>query len=310
MIVYITGIKGVIGSALERLHVLNNDTVHGCDIEPSLYPNIDIRDPKALREDLHRIKPDRVYHCAAMLGVENTELYPELCNDINIHGTASVVDACNSVGVPELVLLSSSEVYGKVSGIPHFSENSRLLGNNVYARGKVINELQVIYKFKGKAVITRMFNCYGLNQAKQFFIPKIITAAVEGRVLELFGDGNNIRSYLYSQDAAQYIKDVADNAENGSIVNVASTSAITLFDVASLVKKLTHSSSEVVVKTDNYTDRKVERDIPNRLADTRRLRGLSTHVPMSLAEGIGHVITGYSTLKDNWSYDRKKRYYV
>ena len=128
--------------------------------------------------------------------------------------------------------------------------------------------------------------------------------------IDLYGNPENIRTYLYSKDAAEFIRQVADNAPNGEIVNVAHSEPVTLQQVVDAIKLHTSSVSEVRTLTQHYTDREIARDVPNRLADTTRLKELTSHTPMPFYEGLAATITRYNTLRDDWHYSRLARYYV
>jgi nucleoside-diphosphate-sugar epimerase len=312
MRVYITGISGMLGSALYRHHKRMGDHVRGCDVRPNRFDRTDIRNREELTKHLKEFLPDRVYHCAAVLGVSNTERYPELCRNVNEFGTVSVVSACNEAGIGHIVFLSSSEVYGGLrnSDAP-FDENDPLVGDNVYAKSKIYGEHHILQKFQGsRTTIARMFNCYGTNQVKQFFIPRALGLAKENQPIYIFGDLNNRRSYLYSDDAARYVQEIADHTKNSLIVNVAHPYSLTLGYVAGVIRQKVHSTSPIEVLRQSYTDREISRDAPNRLADTTLLASMTHFTPHPLDRGIGKLITGYITLRSDWEYDRREIYRV
>lgn len=311
MRIYITGSKGVIGSALWDHHKHLGHTVSGCDISNAYrnehHDHLDIRDFDKLRMAIEAFKPDRVYHCAAMLGVQNTEKHPAVCVDINERGTENVVDICAYLEVPHLVFLSSSEVYGNgYPGTP-FTERSPLLGSNVYAVGKAASEFYVLSRSdKTKTTICRMFNCYGPHQVRQFFIPKVLELAKTHQDILLYGSADNKRSYLCSADAAIHICNVADSAPDGEIVNVGSAHTYTLGQVAGLAVSRTKSVSAIRTITEGYPDRSVSRDVPNRLADLTLLRQYSTSGAKDIGLRVGMMImlSFWGSTKPDWDYER------
>lgn len=307
MHVYITGIEGMIGSAIAYLHRERGDTVSGCDIRkaPSAYENINILHYPALVADMKEKRPDRVYHCAAMLGVQNTETYPSLCRLFNEKGTENVVTAAKNAEVKEFVFLSSSEVYGNSPDGEPFSEGSPLLGDNVYALGKARAERIVLaYEDSMKVVVTRMFNCFGLNQVKQFFVPKAIGLCLEGKPVPIYGSFGNKRSYLFGHDAAFYIIDVANNAESGSIVNVAHHKPYMLVEAYHVISKAVGGEHRPQLLREGYDDRTIQRDVPNRLADIGKLRGLTKHSPTEFEHAIDLTVRMAHTLRNDWDYER------
>lgn len=307
MRVYITGIEGMLGSAIAYQHMRAGDEVFGCDIwkADSKYPKIDIRKYPQLFDDIDTVKPDRVYHCAAMLGVQNTEQNPEVCKQINEDGTANVAEASRRAKVKELVFLSSSEVYGHGYDFKPFSEDSGLLGDNVYAESKKKGELIVRgHADKMKVVVTRMFNCFGLFQVKQFFIPKAIGLCLSKRRVPIFGSLDNRRSYLLSYDAAQHVIDVANRAGNKEVVNVAHPTSYTLGETYDIVANACGGGVGVTLRTKEYDDRDVKRDVPNRLAVIHKLQAFSSHVPTALPDAIKFVVSRADTLRNDWDYER------
>ena len=311
MRVYITGIEGMLGSALAFLHKRKGDEVFGCDVwkTPSEYSRIDIRNYNALLADMAAFKPDRVYHCAAMLGVANTERYRNMCEQVNEYGTTNVLQAAHTAGALEFVFLSSSEVYGNsVDGAP-LHENSPLLGDNVYATGKAKGEQATLsYADRMHVIIPRMFNCYGINQVKQFFIPKAIDRCIKDEKVHIYGSPDNMRSYLFGHDAAQHITNVADSAPNGQIVNIAHPEAFSLGTVFSKIVKAVGNGESVIDHGGlmGYEDRQIDRDVPNRLGSIDVLRRYSRHTPLTLDIGLLTMVAMFGTLRDDWDYDREE----
>jgi len=311
MRVYITGIDGMLGRALANYHIAKGDSVRGCDNttrDDFEYSRVDIRNLDALVNDVGQELDtiDRIYHCAAMLGVENTEKYPVICEQTNIRGTANVVLAADAVDA-ELVFLSSSEVYGNGQPGELFNEvTSPLLGNNVYARSKAYGEEICLGSPNRRVIVCRMFNCYGPYQVRQFFLPKAVEKALTNQVIHLYGNADNVRSYLFSIDAAKMIYDVACNAPDRSVVNVAHDQIITLREAVQLVEKAIHQPVSMTVVTEAYDDRAIERDVPNRLAD-RTLLNKFTELkrPTRVEYGIKGLVSLFYTTRPDWSYDRE-----
>lgn len=306
MRVFITGIDGMLGSAIAKLHLKRGDEVTGCDIWDFTTPErlCDIRNAARLEALIKHDQPHRIYHCAAMLGVQNTEEHPAMCKQVNEEGTAIVADLARQVKA-ELVFLSSSEVYGNQIG--RLSEKSPLLGNNVYALSKVVGEAHVKgVSGKVKTTVCRMFNCFGPLQVRQFFIPKVIDRALSGAKIPIYGDPSNMRSYLLSADAAKFIIDAADRPDDGHLtVNVAHPQLITLDFVVDRVMHLTGSKSTIEYQRGEvYEDRARARDVPNRIADTTLLSSLTQHRPSIFVDALRFAVQTFSTTRPDWTYKR------
>lgn len=308
MRVYITGIYGMLGTALAHMHRKRGDEVFGCDvwkILPPDYAHINVMDYDSLLEHMKAVKPDRVYHCAAVLGVYNTEKNPALTAQVNTTGTYNTVSSAYVSGASEFVFLSSSEVYGHGYDFKPFSEDSPLLGDNVYAISKKKAEDYVLHNPREmKVIVARMFNCYGFNQVKQFLIPKAVDYALRGQPMPLYGNPSNMRSYLFGHDAADHLLAVADNAPSGTIVNVAHPTAYKLSEVVEEIGRQLKREFSYVLRRASYDDRTVSRDVPNRFAVTDVLRKYSDHKPMELSAGIYLVANAPQYLRDDWDYER------
>lgn len=310
MRVYVTGIEGMLGSAIADLHRQAGDEVFGCDIEglSGAYALCDIRDEAAFRREIKAARPDVIYHCAAMLGVQNTEQHPEVCRQINSLGTTIVAKVAAETGAA-VVFLSSSEVYGNQRG--PLSEGSALLGDNVYAISKVEGEATMhrLASRGNRVTICRMFNCFGPRQVRQFFIPKIIDRALNNQLINIFGNPQNMRSYLLSHDAARFIIDCGksdrDDTQGAQTFNVAHPNLVTLGYVVDRVLTLTKSKSNVRVQDgDVYEDRVRARDVPFRVADTTRLQAISKHRPVATDDALSFAVRTHGTTRADWTYPR------
>lgn len=313
MNIYITGIAGMLGSALARYHHRRGDTVSGCDIAGrprNVYSRMDIRNENMLLLDMLHSRPSIVYHCAAMLGVKNTEQFPALCMATNVQGTISAYNAAEASGASTFVNLSSSEVYGEGEEGSSFNEHSPLNGNNVYARSKQLAEQYVVNAYpydptNMRVHNFRMFNCVGSNQVRQFFIPKIIHLAKRGKTITLFGAGETKRTYLYSDDAATIIAELAARKSAPTTVNIANTdNPVSLYYVARTVVNAVDSESIIKVRRDKYDDRTVARDIKHRTANTQLLQSIVSPNPLTHYEVIRSAVKEYASCYDEWDYPR------
>lgn len=308
-IVYITGMSGMLGQQLTRLHTLRGDIVFGCDIAPDVnhlgVMPIDIRDTATLSAHIKMSNATKLYHCAAMLGVQNTERYPDVCREINEEGTQSVFNAARFADITHLTFLSSSEVYG--GSVVPLTEISPCKGTNVYAKGK-LNSEDFLRSQTGEMHITicRMFNCYGPHQVKQFFLSKIMSQAIDGETITLFGDPSNVRSYLYASDAAAHIFNVGKYGLNGQVYNVSHPELITLAEAASTVVTISGEVTKITTSSgkNGYTDRTKERDIPNRVGNSDKLKTISDHKPMAFYDGVEKFFLNQLSLKSDWGYAR------
>ena len=153
-------------------------------------------------------RPDTLWHLAAETHVDRSILDPGIFVDTNVHGTMRVLEAVRAVrdaGHPvRLVHVSTDEVYGSLEiGEAPFTEERALAPSSPYAASKAASDLLVegwARTFELDAVITRCSNNYGPFQFPEKLIPLMITRGVAGMLLPVYGDGKQVRDWLYVDD--------------------------------------------------------------------------------------------------------------
>jgi UDP-glucose 4-epimerase len=266
-----------------------------------------ILDESSLREAIKGC--DGVIHLAAYLGVRRTELNSLRCLDININGTKKVLDAAISVGIEKIVFASSSEVYGEPLKNP-ISEEDITQGKTVYAVSKLAGE-ELIKAYHAEFdqldfTILRYFNTYGPYQIAQFVIPKFICNVMGGRQPIIYGNGQQERSYSFSEDTARGSVDalLSQKTDNMTINIGNSTALISLKELGELIIRLSgkHDELKVIIKNNfENTDRSASREIYKRYCSTEKAKELIGYEPrISLEEGIKKIIKE-GVLQPKWA---------
>jgi len=173
--------------------------------------------------------PDCVVHMAAESHVDRSIMGPAVFVDTNVRGTLTLLEACRS----ELdarqrpfrfVQVSTDEVYGTLG--PHdpaFTEATPLAPNSPYSASKAGADLLVrsyVETFAFPAVITRCSNNYGPCQFPEKLIPLMITRALADQPLPVYGDGQNVRDWLYVDDHARALWAVLTRGALGAVYNI------------------------------------------------------------------------------------------
>ncbi len=271
--VFITGGAGFIGSHLVAHHLEQGDDVWVIDnlqtgrlsnIHPFLnnphfrFVEDDLRTwnklPEAVRWATH------IYHMIADVGQKYVLSHPIDTLSNNIESFERVLQTMCEVGSKAKILLSStSEIYGH-SNIPSdgmidehaivsFSSGEFL--QQTYPLSKLVNEmmaLSYVYEKKLNCVIARIFNTIGLNQTATYgmVFPNFIEQALSGKPITVYGDGGQSRSFCNVHDTVVGLSLLIDNPKCvGQIVNVGNDRESTILELATLIKKLTNSSSEI-----------------------------------------------------------------
>jgi UDP-glucose 4-epimerase len=269
----ITGGAGFIGSHLaerlladgHRVTVIDDfSTGRASNIDPlRARPNFRaVRDSVESAETVNTLmsQVDAVFHLAAAVGVKLVAEEPVRTIRTTIHGTEVVLDAAARWGRPVLIT-SSSEVYGKGSRVPFAEEDDVVMGATrfsrwCYAYSKGIDEfLGLAYhrQFGLPVVLVRLFNTVGPRQVGMYgmVVPRFVEAAMEGKPLTVYGDGNQTRCFCHVSDVVDaLVKLMQTPAAVGDVFNLGGTQEISINDLAKRVIEL--SGSKSVIRHEPY----------------------------------------------------------
>jgi UDP-glucose 4-epimerase len=238
---------------------------------------------------------DVVIHLAAMLGVKRTECDKLRCLDINARGTQLVLEEAVKAGVKKIVFASSSEVYGEPVENP-VNEDSITQGKTVYAVSKLMGEeycKAYAQRYGMKYVILRYFNCYGPYQVAQFVVPKFILSVMNNTSPTVYGGGNQLRCYTYSEDTAfATVRAAIMDEANGHVFNIGRGDApVSLIELAKLVAKIGGKEIPPLISSDfSLADRPSSREIFERYSIPNKAAAILKWQPtVSLEEGIAEI---------------------
>ncbi|MBY6016075.1 dTDP-glucose 4,6-dehydratase [Qipengyuania gaetbuli] len=244
----VTGGAGFIGSAVVRLaikrghEVLNLDvlTYAAClenlaEVEASelyRFKQCDIRDRVAVQEAIDEFEPEIVMHLAAESHVDRSIDGPSDFIETNINGTFNMLEAARKyweeAGKPESFRfhhISTDEVYGSLPADPEimFTEDTPYDPRSPYSASKASSDhlVRAWHETYGlPVVITNCSNNYGPYHFPEKLIPVVILNALAGKPLPIYGDGSNIRDWLYVEDHAEALLLVAERGEEGRSYNI------------------------------------------------------------------------------------------
>lgn len=191
----------------------------------------DIRDIEALRDVFSRHGIDRVVNFAAESHVDRSIVDPLAFVSTNVDGTAALLSVAREFweapeggfGDVRFLQVSTDEVYGSLGPEGYFTESTPLDPHSPYSASKASADLVVkAYgdTFGMPVVTTRCSNNYGPYQFPEKLIPLMISNALEHKPLPLYGDGLNVRDWLYVEDHCRAIDLVLQKAPSGSVYNV------------------------------------------------------------------------------------------
>lgn len=172
---------------------------------------------------VHEFNIDHIVNFAAESHVDRSILHPEVFVETNVQGTLALLDVAKKEGVVKFLQVSTDEVYGTLGATGYFTEESPLQPNSPYSASKASADMMVraYYETYGLNVnITRCSNNYGPYQFPEKLIPLMTSNGMEGKDLPIYGNGKNIRDWLYVSDHCQAIDLVLRNGKPGEVYNV------------------------------------------------------------------------------------------
>jgi len=183
----------------------------------------DISNTVAVNHLFSREKFELVFHLAAESHVDRSIHGAAAFVRTNVMGTQTLLDAARSSGVLRFVHISTDEVYGSLGPTGRFVESTPLDPSSPYSASKASSDLMVLatgrtHKFD--VVVTRCTNNYGPYHFPEKLIPLFITNALENKSLPLYGDGMNVRSWLYVRDHCEALLLAAEMGRAGEVYNI------------------------------------------------------------------------------------------
>ena len=245
-------------------------------------------------------KVDVCFHFAAAVGVQKILDDPIGSLKTNLHGSENVIQACAESKV-ELVLASTSEIYGKNPSQPLTEDSDRVIGSPLlsrwtYSEAKAIDEaLAHAYHSKHglKVKIVRLFNTVGPRQSPAYgmVIPRFFAAALANKNLDIHGDGAQRRVFCHVDDAVRGVIDLWRHSEgDGEAFNVGGIEETSILDLAKKIIGITNSSSKVNFIP--YAELKSQgfEDMQRRVPSTEKLKKLIGWVP---TKGLDEILSDY-----------------
>ncbi|MCM3000672.1 dTDP-glucose 4,6-dehydratase [Paenibacillus cellulositrophicus] len=243
---------------------------------------------------------DIVVNFAAESHVDRSILEPDIFVKTNVLGTQVLLDAARKHGVTKFVQVSTDEVYGTLGDTGLFTEETPLAPNSPYSASKAGGDLmaRAYYETFGLPVnITRCSNNYGPYQFPEKLIPLMISRALNEQPLPVYGDGLNIRDWLYVEDHCSAIDLVIHQGKPGEVYNIGGNNERTnLHIVRTILEELGKPESLITHVQDRPGhDRRYGID------PTKITRELGWKPKYDFESGIKETIQWYLDHKDWWA---------
>jgi len=258
----------------------------------------DIRDPNGVREAFKGA--GTVYHLAALIAIPFSYHSPDSYVDTNIKGTLNVLQAANSLGIPRLLVTSTSEVYGTAQYVP-IDEKHPCQGQSPYSATKIGADriAESFYRsFDTPVTIVRPFNTYGPRQSARAVIPTIITQLLAGETEIKLGSITPTRDFNFVKDVAAGFMAIAGcDRAIGQEINIASGVEISIGELAR--EMIAHINPQAKIVCDEQRLRPENSEVNRLLGSNEKIKALTGWEPKyDLKSGLAETI---AWLKGNLS---------
>ena len=273
MKIIVTGGAGFIGSSFVRMalregwadRVVNLDVLTYAGNLENLEPvaghpgykfiQADICDEDAVENIFAAESPDAVVHFAAESHVDRSIHSPAPVIRTNFNGTFTLLEAARRNKIARFVHVSTDEVYGSIAPPHEADESYPLRASSPYSASKAGSDLLALSYFttyKFNVSVTRASNNYGPYQFPEKLIPLMISNALEDKPLPVYGDGQQIRDWLYVEDHCRAIHSVLERGSAGEVYNIGGNCSLPNLDVIHRILKATNKPESLITRV---TDR-------------------------------------------------------
>jgi dTDP-glucose 4,6-dehydratase len=310
----VTGAAGFIGSTYVRLvgeehevRVLDKLTYAGR--RENLPDDVDlvvgaIEDPARVREAMEGC--DAVVNFAAESHVDRSIEDQDAFARTHVIGTGVLLDAARELGIGRYLQVSTDEVYGSIES-GSFTEASPLDPSSPYSATKAAGDLLVsahVHTYGIEASICRGSNNYGPRQYPEKLIPLTVLNALHGDALPVYGDGRQVRNWLYAEDFCRAIQTVLTQGRAGEAYNVGGPDECENIEVVKRVLELTGADGSLI---EHVADRPGH-DRRYSLSSEKIRTELGWEARVRFAEGLARTVEWYRENEDWWGPIRSGEY--
>ncbi len=229
----------------------------------------------------------------------------------NVVGTQALLEASREAKIKRYIQISTDEVYGSLGRSGYFTEKTPLSPNSPYSASKAGGDLLVraychTHKFPG--IIARCSNNYGPYQFPEKFIPLLITNALEGKQLPVYGDGLNVRDWIYVDDHCSAIDAILHKGKIGEVYNIGGNSEKKNIDVVKKIIALISHRSPII----KFVQDRKGHDRRYAIDSTKIRKELGWKPEYDFEKGLDATIDWYIKNKNWWKRIKKgeyKKYY-
>ena len=327
----VTGGTGFIGSAVVRESiarghdVLNIDALTYAACPESLatvsndpryqFAKVDIRSRPSLDQEIASFAPDAIMHLAAESHVDRSIDGPARFIETNIVGTSNLLGAAlrywQSSGFSEtfrFLHVSTDEVYGSLGSTGSFTEETRYDPRSPYSASKAAADHLVSAwgaTYGLPTILTNSSNNYGPFQFPEKLVPVTILSAIAGRPIPVYGNGENVRDWLFVEDHAAALLLALENGRVGRNYNIGGGNERTNLElvraICLILDRISPRGSGSYVDQIEFVDDRLGHDLRYSIDPSRIRDELGWRPSVKLEEGIDRTIRWYLENRDLWN---------
>lgn len=266
MRILVTGGAGFIGSCFVRL-ALQNAAIEIVNLDKLTYAGnlenlapvanhpryrfvkADLCDLEGLRPIFEQAQPDAVVHFAAESHVDRSIFAPQPVFETNLRGTFNLLETMRAQRASRFIHVSTDEVYGSLEAPLEADENFPLQPSSPYSAAKAGSDLLALgysKTYKLPVIVTRASNNYGPYQFPEKLIPLMITNAFADKPLPVYGDGMQVRDWLFVEDHCRALLTILEKGRDGEIYNIGGNRSLPNKEVIDRILAITAKPASLI----------------------------------------------------------------
>lgn len=240
-----------------------------------------------------------VINFAAESHVDRSISGSEIFFRTNVIGTNVLLEASRRFNVEKFLQISTDEVYGSLGPTGLFTEKTPISPNSPYSASKAAADMMVQafnHTYGLPTLITRCSNNYGPLQFPEKLIPLMIINALQNKKLPVYGDGMNVRDWIYVIDHNKAVELVFEKGESSQVYNIGASNEMKNLDIIKLILKHLNKSEELI----EFVKDRPGHDKRYAIDSTKIQNDLGWKPQFSFEEAIQHTIEWYLNNKNWW----------
>lgn len=252
----------------------------------------DICDTTLVEQLVGEERPDAIVHFAAESHVDRSIHSPAQVIQTNFNGTFALLEAARKARLARFVHVSTDEVYGSIEEPNDADEHYPIKASSPYSASKAASDLLALSyytTYKLNVSVTRASNNYGPYQFPEKLIPLMISNALDDKPLPVYGDGMQVRDWLYVEDHCSAVSTVLERGRPGEVYNVGGSCSLPNIEVIQRILRQTGKPESLITRV-------VDRPGHDRryaLTNEKLTKETGWHAKMDFDQGLAATIDWY-----------------